>query len=148
MTDSISVLLLTSSEQTSSLVVERLERLDCRVSHEPPRRAAMMVESDLIVLDLRSEASPSEDLIDRVLADERPLVLLAEEPTAEVRRLADRSAGTMLMTGAEDDSGYRVALQVSRGLHARRRRAERRGPRRGRPAMAGPLGVATASLGA
>ena len=100
---------------------ERLERLDGTVFDALPTPAALAVDSDLIALDLRGEADVDSDMLQLLLDDPRPLVALAPKPCATIRRLADRHAGIMLMTGAEDDSGYRVALNVSRGLAARRR---------------------------
>jgi hypothetical protein len=150
MNDTITVLFLAPGGADRREAVERLTRLDCRVHEEIPTPAATAVESDLLVLDLREEHENSEELTKALLEDPRPLVVLAEGPCTQVRALVDRAAGTMLMTGAEDESGYRVALNVSRGLAARRqsgggRRSRTRSPIRPSPT----LGAApSAALGA
>ena len=147
MNDMTNVLFLAGDGPDRGEVIDRLNRLGCTVHAEVPCPASTTVGSDLILLDLR-DGLGDDELIETLLTDVRPLVVLAEGPCARVRALAVRQAGTMLMTGAEDDSGYRVALNLSRGLAARRRGPGLRG--RARPARAGsvPWGLAPAGLGA
>lgn len=85
---------------------------------------------DVLMLDLRGDARSWVELTEELLADERPLVIVADRPRRMVQTLAGRPAGTLLLTGAEDDSGFRVALTLcaalcstSRPTAPRRRRA-------------------------
>ena len=43
----------------------------------------------------------------------RPLVIVADRPRTMISTLSSRPAGTLLLTGAEDDSGYRGALTLA-----------------------------------
>jgi len=142
MNDTITVLFLAPGGSDRREAVARLARLDCRVHEETPTAAATAVPSDLLVLDLREEHEDCAELTKALMDDPRPLVVLAEGPCTQVRALVDRAAGTMLMTGAEDDSGYRVALNVSRGLAARRRAPRRRARQRPSVVPTPPLGAA------
>jgi len=149
MNDTITVLFLATGGSNRREAVDRLKRLECRVHEETPTAAATAVPSDLLVLDLREEREHCAELTTALMDDPRPLVILAEGPCTQVRALVERAAGTMLMTGAEDDSGYRVALNVSRGLAAGRRSPRRRTRPRASVSPAPPLGVAPpAALGA
>ncbi|HWH15486.1 MAG TPA: hypothetical protein VNT51_12130 [Miltoncostaeaceae bacterium] len=101
-----------------------------RVAGLPPRHG------DVLMLDLRGEERGWGELTDELLADERPLVIVADRPRRMVQTLAGRAAGTLLLTGAEDDSGYRVALTLCAALCGTRRPAPRR--RRASGWIAGP----------
>jgi len=138
MNDAFTVLLMAPSADCHGPVSERLERLGGLVYTAQTSPAALAVDSHLIVLDLRVEAEIDRNLLQSLTDDPRPLVALAPEPCVAVRRLADRGAGILLMTGAEDDSGYRVALNVSRGLAARRSRP-RPPTRRRAQTISGPV---------
>jgi hypothetical protein len=142
MNDTITVLFLAPGGSNRREAVERLARLDCRVHEDIPTPAATAVPSDLLVLDLRHEHEDCAEFTKALLDDPRPLVVLAEGPCTQVRALVDRAAGTMLMTGAEDDSGYRVALSVSRGLAARRRTPRRQSRPRASVTHSPTLGAA------
>lgn len=121
MNDTFTVLLIAPDGEGHLPVRERLVRLDGHVHDALPTPAALAADSDLITIDLRTEADIDPEMLQSLTDDPRPLVALAPGPCATIRRLAGRRAGIMLMTGAEDDSGFRVALNVSRGLAARRR---------------------------
>lgn len=81
---------------------------------------------DVLMLDLRGEERSWSDLTDELLADERPLVIVADRPRRMVQTLAGRAAPTALLTGAEDDSGFRVALTLCAALCSTRRPTPRR----------------------
>jgi hypothetical protein len=148
MNNLISVVLLGPPGELRRGVAQRLSRLDCAVREEHPANASSAMAGDLVVLDLRDGTDEAQGLVELLHADPRPLVILAPGPCERVRRLANRAVGTMLMSGAEDDSGYRVALSVGRGLAARRQRPPgRRSRPRQRATASGPtLGVASATL--
>lgn len=95
----------------------RLERLGCRATAAASTRAAP--SAGLLVLDLRGANGCARELAEAVERDARPLMLVSDHLTPEVRSLARRSGPVMLMTGAESDGGYRVALSVLSGLRAR-----------------------------
>jgi CheY-like chemotaxis protein len=80
---------------------------------------------DIVMLDLRGEDADWRELAEGLAADERPMMIISERPRRLVRALSGRPAGTMVMTGAESDAGYRVALTVCSALRrsalARRR---------------------------
>ncbi|MGD9570629.1 MAG: hypothetical protein AB7V62_01935, partial [Thermoleophilia bacterium] len=69
-----------------------------------------------VMLDLRGDDADWGELTDGLQADERPMMIISERPRRLVRALSGRPAGTMLMTGAESDAGYRVALSVCAAL--------------------------------
>ena len=81
-----------------------------RVAGLPP------AHGDVLMLDLRGAEGCWAELTDELVADQRPLVIVADRPRRMVQTLAGRAAGTLLLTGAEDDSGYRVALTLCAAL--------------------------------
>ena len=94
---------------------------------------------DIVMLDLRGEDADWRELAEGLQADERPMMIISERPRRLVTSLASRSAGTMLLTGAESDAGYKVALAVCQALrrNALDRAATR--PRRGAAARVAAL---------
>jgi hypothetical protein len=71
---------------------------------------------DIVMLDLRDDGADWQPLAQALHADQRPLMIISDRPRRLVRTLSGRSAGTMLLTGAESDAGYRVALTVAQAL--------------------------------
>ena len=71
---------------------------------------------DIVMLDLRGEDTDWRELAEGLQADERPMMIISERPRRLVTSLAARPAGTMLLTGAESDAGYKVALAVCQAL--------------------------------
>lgn len=71
---------------------------------------------DIVMLDLRGEDADWRELAAGLQADERPMMIISERPRRLVTSLASRPAGTMLLTGAESDAGYKVALAVCQAL--------------------------------
>ncbi len=81
---------------------------------------------DVLMLDLRGEDRSWSDLTTELLDDERPLVIVADRPRRMVQTLAGRPSGTLLLTGSEEDSGFRVALTLCSALCQSARPATRR----------------------
>lgn len=125
---------------------ETVRRLGHSTFAADPARVAGLPPShgDVLMLDLRGEERGWADLTEELLQDERPLVIVADRPRRMVQTLASRSAGTLLLTGAEDDSGYRVALTLCAALCSTSRPAPRR--RRASGWIAGPALRAAAAL--
>ena len=83
-------------------------------AHEAPPSGG-----DIVMLDLREGEPDWRELAEGLRADARPMVIVSERPQDLVRSLLQRRAGTMLLSGAESDAGYTVALAVCRGLAMR-----------------------------
>lgn len=100
-----------------SALEETLARLGYVVmaAEARPERTPPAV-GDIVMVDLRDEAADWRGLTDALAADARPVMIVSERPRRLVRALSGRPAGTMLMTGAESDAGYRVALSVCQAL--------------------------------
>ncbi len=122
------ILVLGSDGAGRSALEETLTRLgyvvltaDASTQRTPP------ASGDIVMLDLRGEDADWRELAEGLAVDERPMMIISERPRRLVRALSGRPAGTMLMTGAESDAGYRVALSVCAALResalARRARA-------------------------
>jgi CheY-like chemotaxis protein len=110
---------------------ERLEdtlgRLGHTVSAKAPHWAAEPPEEgDVIVLDLREGDQDWRRLSAALRRDDRPLVVVADTPRRLVWALSGRPAGMMVLTGAETDGSFRVALSVCGAL---RQTAQERGRR-------------------
>ncbi len=82
---------------------------------------------DIVMLDLREESADWHQMAEALHADQRPMMIISDRPRRLVRTLSGRPAGTMLLTGAESDAGYKVALAVCEALSnsAEMRRAQR-----------------------
>ena len=111
------ILVLGSDGAGRSALEETLTRLgyvvlaaDASTQRTPP------ASGDIVMLDLRGEDADWRELAEGLAADERPMMIISERPRRLVRALSGRPAGTMLMTGAESDAGYRVALSVCAAL--------------------------------
>jgi CheY-like chemotaxis protein len=100
-----------------SALCETLTRLGYLVmAAEPRQERAAPASGDIVMLDLRGPEADWGALTEGLVADERPVMILSEAPRRLVRALSGRPAGTMLLTGAESDAGYRVALSVCGAL--------------------------------
>ena len=71
---------------------------------------------DIVMLDLREESADWQQMAEALHADQRPMMINSDRPRRLVRTLSGRPAGTMLLTGAESDAGYKVALAVCEAL--------------------------------
>lgn len=85
---------------------------EARPERTPP------ASGDIVMLDLRGEDADWGGLTEGLVADSRPMMIISERPRRVIRALAGRPGGTMVMTGAETDAGYRVALAVCQGLRS------------------------------
>lgn len=100
-----------------SALAETLTRLgyvvmaaEARPHRTPPS------SGDIVMLDLRGEESDWRELAEGLHDDERPMMIVSERPRRLVTALSGRPGGTMLLTGAESDAGYKVALAVCSAL--------------------------------
>ncbi len=100
-----------------SALAETLTRLgyvvmaaEARPHRTPPS------SGDIVMLDLRGEESDWRELAEGLHDDERPMMIVSERPRRLVKALSGRPGGTMLLTGAESDAGYKVALAVCSAL--------------------------------
>jgi hypothetical protein len=89
------------------------------VTGHPARAAEAPAEGAVIVLDLRGCDDDLSRLAAALRADPRPLMVVADQPSAILIELQNRSGGLALLTGAESDAGYRVALRICEALGAR-----------------------------
>ncbi|MCC6830173.1 MAG: hypothetical protein IT200_02405 [Thermoleophilia bacterium] len=90
-------------------------------SNEPAELRGAPVMGDVLIVDLRDDAPVWDEVTEELLHDDRPLIIVADRPRKLVSVLAGRAAGTLLLTGSEDDCGYRVALTLAAALAPRRR---------------------------
>jgi hypothetical protein len=107
------------------MLEDTVRRLGHIASSADPSSSHAPVHGDVLMLDLRAEDRGWGDLTSELLEDERPLVIVADQPRRMVRTLAGRPGGTLLLTGAENDGGYRVALSLCEALHRSLRRPAR-----------------------
>lgn len=91
------------------------------IAADPAELRGAPVMGDVLIVDLRDDEPVWDELTEDLLHDERPLIIVADRPRQLVKTLASRSAGTLLLTGSEDDCGYRVALTLAAALNPRRR---------------------------
>ena len=94
---------------------------------------------DIVMLDLRGEESDWRELAEGLHDDERPMMIISERPRRLVTALSGRPGGTMLLTGAESDAGYKVALAVCSALRASALSRAAARPRRGAAARVAAL---------
>lgn len=100
-----------------SALCETLTRLGYVVMAAEPRpERAAPASGDIVMLDLRGDEADWGALSGGLVADERPLMIVSERPRRLVAALSGRPAGTMVLSGAESDAGYRVALAVCQAL--------------------------------
>ena len=102
----------------------RFDALGCTATTAEPC-AALADDGDLLVADFRGDGNWDE-IAAALAADERPLLMIADRPMPVVRELSGRAAGAMVLTGSENDSGFRVALSLCSALRGRGRRTRRR----------------------
>jgi len=124
------ILVLGSDGAGRSALEETLTRLGYVVlAAEASTHRTPPASGDIVMLDLRGDDADWRQLADGLHSDERPMMIISERPRRLVRSLSGRAAGTLVMTGAESDAGYRVALSVCAALrqssNARRALSER-----------------------
>jgi CheY-like chemotaxis protein len=123
-----------------SALAETLTRLgyvvmaaEARPHRTPPS------SGDIVMLDLRGEESDWRELAEGLHDDERPMMIISERPRRLVKALSGRPGGTMLLTGAESDAGYKVALAVCSALRSSALSRAAARPRRGAAARVAAL---------
>ena len=95
-------------------------RLDRSVAARHPAAAeGTPAEGTVIVADLRGGDEDMRRLAQALWADARPLMIVADRPSPLLLELQNRPAGLALLTGAESEAGYRVALRICEALAAR-----------------------------
>ncbi|MGE0025655.1 MAG: hypothetical protein AB7O78_01445 [Thermoleophilia bacterium] len=114
------ILVLGSEGLGRAALEETLTRLGYVVMAADARAGGHAPSSgDVVMLDLRGTATDAaaRGLVEGLRDDERPVMVVSERPRRGVMRaLSGRPAGTMVMTGSESESGYRVALNICAGL--------------------------------
>ncbi len=115
---SMRILVLGPEGNGRSALEETLTRLGYVVMGAEARADRPAPSSgDVVMLDLRDDGADwQQPLVEALHADQRPLMIISDRPRRLVRTLSARAAGTMLLTGAESDAGYRVALTVAQAL--------------------------------
>ena len=114
------VLILAPEGAARTGLQEVFLRLGRRVATRHPARAGdPPAESAVIVLDLRACDDDLSQLAQALRADARPLMVVADQPSPLLLELQNRAGGFALLTGAESDAGYRVALRICEALSAR-----------------------------
>ena len=93
-----------------------LAGLGCTISADEHGSRTSAPAADIVMLDARGDQSALAGLAADLVADERPALVLSERPSPLVAQLARRPAGTILVTGAESEAGYRVALSLLAAL--------------------------------
>lgn len=76
---------------------------------------------EVIIVDARDESIDWDLLTGELAGDSRPLVIVADAPRHIMRALSGRRGGVLVLTGAENDSGYRVAMNLCAALAGRER---------------------------
>jgi hypothetical protein len=107
---------------------ETLERTLRRLGHsvlatefQEGRELAAADLHDVVVVDARDEGGDPTDLIGMGVPESQPLLVVATQPSPMMRALFTRRGGAMVLTGAESDPGYQVALSVCAALRRTRR---------------------------
>jgi hypothetical protein len=109
---------------------ERLRRLGHSVVAAEAEEGRDLAPGDLydvVVVDAREPTADWRPLAAVGAPELQPVLLVADQPRRLITALTGRTGGVMVLTGAESDSGYQVALSVCAAL------------RRSRRAHAGPL---------
>jgi hypothetical protein len=100
---------------------QRLTRLGGDVMPVVPTANFVPEFGDVIVLDAREESVDWAILTGDLTDDSRPLVIVADAPRHIMRALSGRRGGVLVLTGAENDGGYRVAMNLCAALAGRER---------------------------
>lgn len=109
---------------------EKLRRMGHAVAGAPLCPGGQLESAeryDVVVVDAREPELDWKPLTAKgAPAALHPLLLVADRPRPLLSALSGRSGGVMVLTGAESDSGYQVALSVCAAL--RRARTTEAGP--------------------
>lgn len=130
-------ILLLGPENAERVELEnRLNRLGGDVLSVVPTANFVPEFGEVLFADLRDESTDWSVVTGELSDDSRPLVIVADAPCGVMRALSGRSGGVLVLTGAENDGGYRVAMNLcaamagcerpDRPTEGRRQRAGRR----------------------
>lgn len=123
MNTEIQVLIVGADDADRCGLAERFDALGCTAA-TATAGSYLSDEGDLLVADFRGDDN-WDDAAAALAADDRPLLMIADRPLPVVRELSSRAAGAMVLTGSENDSGFRVALSLCAALRGRSRRTRR-----------------------
>ncbi len=114
------VLVLGPEGAGRSALESTLARLGCAVSVADASAGRPEPSgADVLMLDVRGDESRWAGLARGLHDDERPVMVVSEARRRSCASWPGAPAGTVLLTGAESDAGYRVALSVLQGLRER-----------------------------
>lgn len=130
-------ILLLGPENTERAELEnRLNRLGGDVLAVVPTANFVPEFGEVLFIDARDESTDWALITGELAEDPRPLVMVSDAPREVMRTLSGRSAGMLVVTGADNDGGYRVAMNLcaamagrqrpDRPIEGRRQRASRR----------------------
>jgi hypothetical protein len=92
----------------------RLKRLGHEVTAAGPA-CGPTGSCDVVVVDARTPGVDWDDLVGDLRDELRTLLVVADRPE-RLAPFTDWRAGVVVLTGAESDNGYQVALRVCAGL--------------------------------
>jgi hypothetical protein len=100
---------------------QRLTRLGGDVMPVVPAAHFLPEFGEVIFVDARDASIDFDQLTGDLAEDSRPLVIVADAPRSIMRALSGRRGGVLVLTGAENDGGYRVAMNLCAALAGRER---------------------------
>lgn len=111
-------------EGTDRTILETtLRRLGhCVAAWDPERDGEHLtvgLSCDVVLVDVRGARHDWRHLVEGLTGDTRPLLMVADQPRRLTTALGGRPAGVMVLTGAESDKGFRVALRLCAALRRR-----------------------------
>ena len=139
-------ILLLGPESTERVELEnRLNSLGGDVLSVIPVANFVPEFGEVLFIDARDESTDWTLITGELADDHRPLVMVADAPCGVMRALHGRSGGMLVVTGAENDGGYRVAMNLAAAMAGHERpdrpaegRRQRSGLRDWAPAAANP----------
>ena len=111
-----SILLLGPESAGRSNLEQRLVRLGGDVMPIVPNRGFVPEFGDVIFVDAREDTTDWDLLLADLAEDPRPLAIVSDAPHPIMRDLAARDGGMLVLTGAENDGGFRVAMSLCAAL--------------------------------
>jgi hypothetical protein len=115
------ILLLGPEGVERAQLEQRLTRLGGDVLPVVPSANFVPEFGEVILVDAREESTDWAVLTGELAADSRPLIIVADAPRNIMRALSGRRGGVLVLTGAENDGGYRVAMNLCAALAGRER---------------------------
>jgi hypothetical protein len=115
------ILLIGPAGDDRAQLQQRLDRLGGDVMTAEPEQTPLPDYGDVLYADARDESADWTALTEVLAEDNRPLVIVADAPRPIMRALSGRPGGVLVLTGSENDGGYRVAMNLCAALAGRRR---------------------------